>query len=284
MENSNTNGEISPYEKPLVTPQRREQPEPQVVVGPSVVGPAELLMLLVFVVELVTMPSCTPSPTTYGAVAIGCCLSLPAMLAVWSSIRLGWWRYSLVVLLSLLNGILLTWCASPDFELLLLLLPLASALPVLITLLVIKLLFGRFAPLATDSSQFIEGLRFNLSHLLTVTTVLAILLAVGKFFWPMRSVVLEHPGVLMIVVYISALISFNTLMFVWALMGKQMVLRICIAIPVGLVTSLICIKVCNVGGDEFIWCIVLGLPLVSSLLLMAVFRFSGWRFVRETTS
>ena len=258
--------------------------EPQVVVPPRFVGIAEVLMLFVGVVELVALPTATPEPDFFAAVGIGCCLSLPAMLAVWSSIRLGVWRYSLTVVLSLLNGFMLTWWANQNFELLLVLLPLASALPVLLTLLIIKLLFGHFARFAPDSDQFLEGLRFNLSHIFIVTTVLAMLLPIGQFVWPMQTNNLAHRGVLMIVSCISVLISFNTLMFVWALLGKQVFLRICLAIPVGLVTSLICIKFCNARDDELIWAIVLGLPLLSSLLLMAALRFSGWRFFQGTTS
>ena len=137
-------------------------------------------MLLVFAVELVTLPTATPSPHLLGAVGIGCSLSLPSMLAAWSSVRLGGWRYSLTVFLSLFNGFLLTWCANPEFDLLLVLLPLLSALPVLLTLLIIKLIFGHFAPLASDAGQFREGLRFNLSHLFIVTTVLAVLLRIAS--------------------------------------------------------------------------------------------------------
>lgn len=284
MENPNTDGQVSPCDEPMVSTQFREQPEPQAVVWPSLLGPAEILILLVGAIELVTLPFCDPSPSTLRAVGIGCSLSLPSMLAAWSSIRLGAWRYSLTVFLSLLNGFLLTWFANPDFDILLVLLPLASALPVLLTLFVIKRFFGHFAPLASDTGQFLEGLRFNLSHLFVVTTLLAILFAIGKFFWPMLSGSSGYPGEIVVVLSLSALISFNTLMYVWALLGKHAIVRICVVIPIGLGTLVACTMICTSGPQELIWYVVTGLPLISAFVLMAAFRFSGWRFFRGATA
>ena len=240
-------------------------------------------MLFIGLVELVTLPFATPIPGFGGAVGIGCCLSLPSMLAVWSSIRSGWWRYSLTVLLSLLNGFLLTWCASPSFDLLLVLLPLASALPVLLTLFIIKRVFGCFAPLGSDSGQFLEGLRFNLSHLFIVTTLLAILLPIGKFFWPMLLSAPRHPGKFVVLLGLCVLFSFNTLMYVWALQGTRAILRVCVAIPIGLGTLVICAMICSPQPDS-IWYILTGIPLGSSFLLLAALRMSGWRFFRGKTS
>ena len=182
-------------------------------------------------------------------------------------------------MLALLNGFVVAWGESPDFDLLAILLPLATALPTLLTLLLVKRVFGRFAPLASDAEFFVEGLQFNLSHLSIVTTSLAVLLAIGKVVWPL----LEYnflPKLLLIVGSLVALISFNALLHVWALMGQQAILRTCIAIPLGVVTLVICSWVCRRNGASgaFLWYLLAGLPLLLSFLLMKVFRYSGWRF------
>ena len=278
LQDSVTKSNGSPYEEPLASPLPLKQRAPQATVWPVAVGPAEKLMILVLVVELATLPFATVTPNLPTAIHVGSCLSLPSMLATWSSIRLGWWRYALAVVLSLFNGILLTTFVNPDFDLLLVILPLASALPVLLTLLIIKRVFGHFAPLARDADQFLEGLRFSLLHLFIVTTLLAILLPVGKLLWPMLTDSLRPPDKLFTLFSLCLLISFNTLMFVWALMGRQAILRVCITIPIGAFTLWICALACQRSNDGLAWYTLTGLPLVSSFLLMLAFRSSGWRF------
>ena len=285
VENQNTDNETFSHEELRKDASGFELTSPaeqQAVIWPGAVGPAEILMLVVFVIQMVTLPFADPNPNLSGAVSIGLCLSLPSMLAAWSSIRLGVWRYSLAVFLSLINGFLLTSVANPEFDLLLVMLPLFSALPVLLTLVIIKQCFGHFAPLAPDAGQFLEGLRFNLSHLFIVTTLLAVLLPIGKFFWPTLSSNSAHAGKFVIIFGLSILFSFNTLMYVWALQGKRAIMRVCIAIPVGLATLMLCAMVCSNTPNDPIWYLIAGLPLVLSFVMLAALRFSGWRFFRGT--
>ena len=201
------------------------------------------------------------------------------MLAAWSCIRSGAWRYCLTVFVALLNGFIVSWIEAPSFDLFLVLLPLATTLPTLLTLFLIKRAFGRFAPSASDAEFFVEGLQFSLSHLFIVTTSLAVLLAVGKVIWPLLKFD-SPPGLILIVSSLVALISFNTLLHVWALLGQQAILRTCIAIPLGIVTLVICSWVCRGNGsrDDFFWYLLTGLPLLSSFVLMTSFRYGGWRF------
>jgi len=237
-------------------------------------------MVSVFAIELLTMPAIEPNPNELGAVSIGLFLGLPSMLAAWSAVRSGAWRYVLTVLLALLNGFVLTYTVNHSFDLLLVLLPLVSAIPTLVTLWLIKRSFGRFAQLESGSDCFLEGLRFNLSHLFVVTTLLAVLLAVGKLFEASILSFVSYPGEIVIVASLAALFSLNTLMFVWALMGQKSFLRVCIAIPISLGLLVSCNEICN-GADRStlaIWYTVTGLPLLLSFLLMTVFRYGGWRF------
>ena len=251
------------------------------VVQPKAFGGPEKLLALIFTAEILTLPFIdTQGPPTFlGAVFIGSCLSLPSMLAAWSCIRSGTWRYCLTVVLALLNGFVLTWTSNLRFDLLLVLLPLATILPTLLTLFLIKRVVGRFGPLASGADFFVEGLRFNLSHLFIVTTLLAVLIAIGKVIWPLLEFD-SPPDAFLIVGSLVALISFNTLLHVWALMGQQAILRTCIAIPLGIVTLVICSWVCRVndGVDNFFWYLLTGLPLLSSFVLMTSFRYGGWRF------
>ena len=278
IEDLNLDHGVSPYEAPLLgaTP-RRDQSEATAAVEPGLLGPAEILILVVFVSQLVVVPFLTPGPSLVVAIMLGCWLSLPSMLAAWSTIRSGVWRYSFSAVLSLLNSFLFMLLIDGQFDLLMAALPPASALPVLLTLMVIKRAFGYFAPLQRDADQFLEGLRFNLLHLFIVTTLLALVLPIGKMLWSMQPNTVG-PAPLGIFACLIVLISFNTLMFVWALMGKYAVLRTCIATPVGIAALLICVQVCNHGADYIEWCVLAGLPLASSFLLMAALRFSGWRF------
>lgn len=243
-------------------------------------GAPEWMMVSVFAIELLTMPAIEPNPNELGAVSIGLFLGLPSMLAAWSAVRSGAWRYVLTVLLALLNGFVLTYTVNHSFDLLLVLLPLVSAIPTLVTLWLIKRSFGRFAQLESGSDCFLEGLRFNLSHLFVVTTLLAVLLAVGKLFEASILSFVSYPGEIVIVACLAALFSLNTLMFVWALMGQKSFLRVCIAIPISLGLLVSCNEICN-GADRStlaIWYTVTGLPLLLSFLLMTVFRYGGWRF------
>ena len=249
-------------------------------VQPKLFGAPEKLMALTFATELLPLPFVDLGPPTFlSAVFIGSCLSLPSMLAAWSCIRSGAWRYCLTVFVALLNGFIVSWIEAPSFDLFLVLLPLATTLPTLLTLFLIKRAFGRFAPSASDAEFFVEGLQFSLSHLFIVTTSLAVLLAVGKVIWPLLTFD-SPPGLILIVSSLVALISFNTLLHVWALMGQQAILRACIAIPLGIVTLVACSWVCRQNGanDASIWYLLAGLPLLSSFVLMTVFRYGGWRF------
>ena len=221
----------------------------------------------------------TPGPSLVSAISIGCSLSLPSMLAVWSSVRLGMWRYAMAVVLSALNGFFVTWVVGSGFRPMLFMLPLASTLPVFLTLLIIKRGFGHFALLKIDAEQFLEGLRFNLSHLFIVTTLLAVLVPVGKLLWPMLADG-HQPADLIFFAFLIALISGNTLIFVWALLGKHAILRTCIVIPIGIVSLVVFMKFCVQGEDLIVFYTLTGLPLLSTFVLMATLRFSGWRFIR----
>ena len=161
-------------------------------------------------------------------------------------------------------------------------LPLASALPVFLTLFIIKRGFGHFVLLEINADQFLEGLRFNLSHLFIVTTVLAVLVPVGKLLWPMLAGgnQLEE---LVVYGFLIALISGNTLIFVWALLGKHVILRTCIVIPIGIVSLIVFMKVVVQGENLVVFYTLTGLPLVSTFVLMAALRFSGWRFIRGSS-
>ena len=79
-------------------------------------GAPEWMMVSVFAIELLTMPALEPNPNELGAVSIGLFLSLPSMLAAWSAVRSGAWRYVLTVLLALLNGFVLTYTVNHSFE------------------------------------------------------------------------------------------------------------------------------------------------------------------------
>lgn len=290
IENLNTDGSASRYEEPILYAPGQSGREQRAavkrsLVGPRVVGPAEILIFVVFVAELVALPFVKPAATFCGAIGIGCCLGLPAMLAAWSFIRRSAWRYALTVFLSLFNGILLIVFVSPKFDFLLAMVPLSSVLPVWVALFVVKRTLGYVRTADHDADKFLEGLRFNLSHLFIVTTLLVILLPVGKLLWGMLGAGLGKSEMAIIFACLSALISFNTIMFVWALLGKQAILRTCIAIPIGGLALAVCLQVCCKPNSHLLqWCLLAGLPLVLSFLLLAAFRFSGWRFFRGTTS
>ena len=265
------------YEKPIPYSPLRE---PLSIARPRWVGFAELLILLVFGLELNTLSSASNMPNMTGAVCIGCALSLPPMLAAWSSIRSGVGRYALAVMLSLLSSFLGAWevgMRSP----LVIVLSLASAVPVVIALSVAKADFGRFLPLKHETGRFFAGLRFDLLQMFAVTTLLVVVVAVGKLLWPILFSGQGASSEALIVPGISGLISASTLMFAWAMLGQKMIKRICIAIPVSLVMLVSCNWLVRPDDLYSLWYTITGLPLIFLFLLMAAFRFSGWRFIQD---
>ena len=217
-------------------------------------------------------------PTVLGAISIGLCLGLPSMLAGWSAIRSGAWRYVVTVLLALLNGIILTCMISREIDLLLVLLPLASAVPTIVTLWLIKRFYGRFAPLESETEHFPEGLRFNLSHLFIVTTLLAVLLAIGKALEFDIFDFVPHPDEFVVLSCLVVLFSFNTLLHVWALMGHSAVLRVFAVVPIALVSLMTCTWFCipDQYPSPVSWYLIIGLPLVLSFLLMTATAGGGF--------
>lgn len=257
--------------------------ESKPVAMPELFGPPEWLMTAVFVAGVLTLPAVERGPSVGGAISIGFCLGLPSMLAGWSSVRSGVWRYVVTVVISLLDGCILAWGTGSVSDFMVMLLPLASALPTLITLFLIKRFFGRFAPLESQAEHFLEGLRFNLSHLFIVTTVVAVLLAIGKAFRLEAYAQMSHPSQFVFLAALVVLFSFNTLMFVWALMGRSAFLRACIVIPVACVSIMVWAWFCNQGSpNQFVWYIFTSIPLVTTFSMLAVFRYQGWRFWKIT--
>ncbi len=276
IEESRYESEVSPPQEPLDAVQV-DSSKP--VAMPKLFGPPEWLMTAAFVVGLLMTPAVERRPTIVGGISIGLCLGLPSMLAGWSSVRSGVWRYVLTVVVSLLDGCILAWSTNSGADSLVTLLPLASALPTLLTLFLIKRFFGRFAPLETQAEHFLEGLRFNLSHLFIVTTVLAVLLAIGKAVGLWAALQMSHPSQFFFLTALVVLFSFNTLIFVWALMGRSAFLRACIAILVAFASIMVWAWFCNLGSpDQLAWYIFTSIPLVTTFLLLVVFRHQGWRF------
>ena len=278
MESPNTSCETSRYEESIPFAPLRDLSVPQAGSGPRLLGPAEGAILLVFAVELWALSNFTTMPSLVGGISVGCAFSLPPMLVVWSCIESGAWRYWFAAILSLLSSFLLAGgvgIRSP----LLFTLPLLSAIPILTVLSILKQEFGCFVPLKLGAGQFFGGLRFSLSHLLVVTTSLAILVPIGKFLWPFFA---GAKGLFYVPVFIASivlLISITTLMFVWALMSETMILRVCIAIPVAVAMLMACNFLGAPDPDYWLWYTITGLPLVSTLLLVMALRSSGWRFL-----
>lgn len=245
-------------------------------------GP-EWAMLAVLVGQLLSLPLAnlrSGGPSFLGLMFIGCNLALPPMLVLWCCVRGGLWRYLIFLTVSLTNGILLTAYASHRVDLLVICLPLATSIPVLLTLAITKKYFGKFSHFALNNQAFDEGLQFKISHLFITTTALAILVAIGKAVVPYAQLDMQADS-FWILGWICATIAINTLLGVWALLGKRAIFRSVLTFMLGVGLIIVTCKLIYGDQNSEVWFAINGIPFVAALGLLALFRRDGWRFRKK---
>lgn len=163
------------------------------------------------------------------------------------------------------------------------LLPLAIASPTCLTMEFIKLIFGEFSKISSDDQVYEEGLQFKLSHLFIVTTVIAVLFGVGQavneFVGGIEN--LGSAGLLKTLSCITAVLVANTLFSVWSILGKSMMWRLMVLVPVAAGIIALGTVLMAYPTPLLVWAMVFGVCFVSTAVLLLLLRYEGYRFVRR---
>jgi len=231
------------------------------------------------------VPNHAPSPVTFFYVA--CSLSLPVLVAIHAAVNGGWRVYVWPFGFLLIDGIALgTILASADNALLVAGMPFFIAIPIVVTLEVLKRTLGDFTKGALSETVFVEGLQFKISHLFIVTAVFAVGIAILQMLAPYLPDSSTHVyfGLAIIVVLLSS----NALISVWALLGRKVGFRVVISLLTAIFISSASIYWVNYverfsSIEEFIfWCCLSCLAWTSSMLQLSLLRRQGYRFVRHS--
>lgn len=241
---------------------------------------------LLFTVVLAVLASvCIPfvelQPTWVGVGAISSTLALASVCAIWGSIIRGWLVLLGVILLLLLHGGALSFFSAPDFRITSMFLPLAIAVPVVVTLKLIKRPFGGFQLVDRGASSMDTRLNFGIRDLIALTSIAGVVLALGTAFLPRIPAVPQSASnfdVLLTLLAVAGALSAITLTEVWTIMGHSSQWKV----PV----SLAIVAVAFVGAcwglphvDRWIWASAIGATVSASCVLLYLLRLEGWCFV-----
>lgn len=208
---------------------------------------------------------------------VACVLSLASMVAVWCPLISGWKIYVTGLVVIGLDGLSLAVLSGPD--LVATVLPLGVAVPCCLTIELIKFLFGKFSMLPPGDQDFKEGLQFKLSHLFIATAFVAVLCSIGQALAQFISFERMSNHVMTTLFTIAIVLAINTLLCVWAILGKTVLWRIAITIPLVIGLALL--------GDylleaEGLWTLIFLICSTATLILLTLLRLEGYRFVRKS--
>lgn len=238
-----------------------------------------LFTLALVIIQFLTFPSVWivvgRNPIAYVFIAAN--LSLAAIVPIWCVVIRRWVFVVLGIVVLLANGAMMM-SIGPPRDLMIFLLPSLVASTVAIPLLGISCFLGRFGkPLdGGETVLFQEGLRFGIVHLFVASTIVAVICVIGKALAPFLAFSPGDPLYLYAVVTI--IISFNTLLSTWALMGRSIGLRLVIAL-------LLSVFSCVVGSRVFpaatMILLMFGMCWMATTVHLALLRRCGLRFIKK---
>lgn len=231
-------------------------------------------------VAALALPSADGSTEIPILLLIGCSMSLAAITSIHFSVgRRSWVRLLFSIVALLTNGAVLASTTTSDEALLVALLPIGVATPISIVLESIKLRLGNFSKLPSMENFFREGLQFRIWHLLVATTVIAAICAVVRAISPW---IREQDDELTYLLFvISACLSANTLLAIWALMGRQISARTPVSIAAAIGLFFVGQSLVPNFQDDPVWAGILFMPWFASGTYLLLLRREGWRFVRS---
>lgn len=210
---------------------------------------------------------------------LACSLSLAALLSIFAAVKRGWKIYITAFFFLCLDGFNLALMGS-QVDAIIILLPLLIATPILITLESVGLFWGTFTNSELVSRPFSGGFQFRISHLFIITSVIAVMILIVKGLLPSFSGELRTYVSSAIIV---AVLSVNTLINVWAILGETTRMRLLaflIAASMILAVSwLVSLRRYLGNGEVVFWICFTGLSWAPSTLLLYLLRQEGYRFV-----
>ena len=210
---------------------------------------------------------------------VGLSVSFAGVVANWCEILRTRWRYLAGATILFADGVALSYVSREALDVLLILVPLAIGTVVVVTLEIAKLRFGDFRVFDIAEPKFNEGLRFRISHILILTSIVAALSAVGRVLWP-NLVFDNYPAtVLLMIAAIVSSTAINTLVAVWGLMGRELMFRFVVMLMLQIGVSML--------GYVFFqhlsvakWLLLNGAIIGGITVHLLLLRSAGYRFVR----
>ena len=226
------------------------------------------------------------SPSLAGVVFIGLGFALSTIAAYWFCLATHWIRYLLLLTAALLLGVLFGFSNGPQnrFDWIIFLLPLAISIPVVVTIEITKIFFGKFERLNSNSTQtFQEGIQFSIRQLVILTTVVAIGFGLWNAF---RDSILEQMinsdggRIWRIVLVIAATIATYTLFSIWAVLGHFKYYRLFVCLWIGVAAIY---AGSRYGPMPTFWFVMFLICWAGQVAMLLLLRLEGYRFVRHGT-
>lgn len=219
-------------------------------------------------------------PTTWNPFYLAVNLSLAAVVPIWCVVIRRWGFVFLGTAVVAADAVLLARVARV-WEPLLFLLPIFIGAAVAIPLVAISCYRGRFGEPGDEVGevqQFRVGLKFNIYHLFVASAVVAVICGIGKALFPYLPLEIREPIHLYAIIMI--VISFNTLVSTWAIMGPSHGL--------GRGISPLLVALASAGGSLAFphggapWIFLMfGLCWAATTTHLALLRRSGLRFIKK---
>ena len=207
-------------------------------------------------------------------------LSLAAVVPIWCVVIRRWGFAFLGTAVVIANAALLARVARV-WEPLLILLPIFIGAAVAIPLVAISCYRGRFGKPGDEVGevqQFRVGLKFNIYHLFVASAVVAVICGIGKALFPYLPLEIREPIHLYAIIMI--VISFNTLVSTWAIMGPSHGLGMGISPLLVALASAGGSLAFPHGGAPMIF-FLFGLCWAATTTHLALLRRSGLRFIKK---
>ena len=224
-----------------------------------------------------------PNVTT--GIFVGLIFGQSTFVATWFFLARHWSRFSYAVIaLSVLGWLL----ASIDgrFDLIIFFLPFMNAIPIVLTVEIIKFTKGRFAMLDSHGQEdYQEGIQFTVRQLIILTTSIALLLGIWNAIGPAVQELFSRSrvnGVWPLFVAIGCTVATITLVSIWSLLGHWKSWRPAAALLVGSLAIFLCCKYAAPSRAINVWVTMFVVCWFFLIILMLLLRYDGYRFIRHS--
>jgi hypothetical protein len=244
-----------------------------------------IIVVAIFTIAIGAINGAIGPPTIPVVLFVGSCLALFTAIGLWVGVDNNWRHIPLqLVGFALVVSVLVLFStAGPSLDFAIFLMSLLGGVTVVIV--ATPIIFFRVLkngslkkPQPGEFASFKEVMQFGLTHLIILTTVVAVLISVGQWLANWIDVVSSHDPII-VVSKLGLSLAIGSVVSVWATLGRRPLFRTALAVLVAVGVIILNYFIIRVGPFQWAYAGMTLVAWVETMVLLWCLRIEGYRFV-----